>query len=259
MIEFLYFAEYSCTEDYGDDDTKQDYNDETTYDGDEGAEHGDSDDAEHGCNDGAEYDGDAGAERGNQGITQADDGETTKSDYDGSTGDDDDEDNDNASDMVLHARMYVMASKYGIPALGDFARQYFEKAVNESWNATLFLESVPIIYDLTLDTDRRLRDLVVSHGGSHLQEFMKDVHLRARLQELFHSHPAYSWEVFQCNYDAAPVTPEELAAIVTPPSSNGSADDITELVQDMKSCTCDESEEGLQRLERKSISLLVRS
>ena len=65
---------------------------------------------------------------------------------------------------------------------------FFKKAMDESWNAHDFLASLPIIYDITPEEDRGLRDLVVNCGSSHLRGFMGDIDLRAQLKLLFHAH-----------------------------------------------------------------------
>lgn len=95
-------------------------------------------------------------------------------------------------DIRLHAIMHVMANKYGIQALRHITRQRFEEAIDQSWNAKYFLDSVEIVFGMKLETDRGLRELVVSHGCAHLRDLMLDVQSRGRLQELFHSHPAFA-------------------------------------------------------------------
>ena len=40
-------------------------------------------------------------------------------------------DTDEASQLLVHACMYVMANKYGIPALRDLARQGYERAIRQ--------------------------------------------------------------------------------------------------------------------------------
>lgn len=153
--------------------------------------------------------------------------------------------------MEVHAFMYVIANKYGIPALGHLARQCFEEAIKQSWDVDLFLESIPIVFDMMPETDRGLRDLVVCHGSAHLRDLMEDVNLRARLQELFRSHPVFAWEIFQRNFDDPPVETEESAVIVTPLSSEDSAVHTTELVQTLEPCICASSPDGFRYLEGK--------
>ncbi len=126
------------------------------HDNDEETEH-DSDGAnEHDSDGGTMCDSDEGAEydRGEDAIYYNDKG------------------TDEESELLMHARMY------GIPALQELARQCFQEAINHVY---LFLESILIVFDMVPESDRGLRDLVVSHGISHLQDLLENDYLRASL------------------------------------------------------------------------------
>lgn len=169
-------------------------------------------------------------------------------DVDEDTEDDSDEDIYEVWDMELHASMYVMANKYGIQALRHIARQRFEEAIDQSWNVEYFLNSVPVVFGMMPETDRGLRELVVSHGSAHLRDIMLDVQSRARLQELFHSHPAFAWEVFERNLGVPESETKEIAAIATPSSTEDSVDHTTQFFEEMELCICDLSPDGFRHL-----------
>ena len=225
MISFLYFGEYPHTQEQGDGGAEDE--DE------EVCESNDEEDLEDDGQEDIEYDGNTGTKNGNGGDT------------------------DEASQLLVHARMYVMANKYGIPALRELAKRAYEEEIDQWRNSRLFLESVPIIFDKIDEADEEVRDLVVSRCSTQLKDFMEDLELRTLVKNLFHNLPALSWEIFERNFDESRVEGEKQAVMATPSSSDVPDDHATEVVHDVEECNCEDSLNHLQSCEGKPLSCRV--
>ncbi|KAI1501422.1 BTB/POZ protein [Biscogniauxia marginata] len=71
------------------------------------------------------------------------------------------------SDLVTHVMVYALAKKYDIRGLKSLAIQKFEAAVEKQWLTYSFLEAVQEIYTSTTESDRELRDVVISTFYAH--------------------------------------------------------------------------------------------
>ncbi|KAK3658032.1 hypothetical protein LTR56_000760 [Elasticomyces elasticus] len=69
--------------------------------------------------------------------------------------------------MVVHARVFAVATKYGIPALQTLACSKFTAAVAVNWDHPLFAEAAHIVYNTTVDSVRQLRDIVCETIRDH--------------------------------------------------------------------------------------------
>ncbi|KAF2464243.1 uncharacterized protein BDR25DRAFT_242779, partial [Lindgomyces ingoldianus] len=63
--------------------------------------------------------------------------------------------------LLIHASMYAMADRYGIPKLTAWSKKKFADTIHDHWDSKDFIDAVVHIYDSTPDTDRGLRDEVV--------------------------------------------------------------------------------------------------
>jgi hypothetical protein len=70
------------------------------------------------------------------------------------------ESNEMVSSSLLHAEVYAMGEKYGIPGLKDLAQRKFEHAVTNGWQDATFCSVVRSVYESTNSNDRGLRDIV---------------------------------------------------------------------------------------------------
>jgi len=64
-------------------------------------------------------------------------------------------------DAIFDAKMYAIADKYDLKDLKQRTRQAFSATWNGSWNFALLTELVKVVYELTPDTDRGLREQVI--------------------------------------------------------------------------------------------------
>ena len=65
------------------------------------------------------------------------------------------------ADLVVHARVYALAEKYGVSGLKALAKEKFEVIVAHRWNQDDFLDAAMEVYTHTIDSDRGLRNVVI--------------------------------------------------------------------------------------------------
>ncbi|KAF2103787.1 hypothetical protein NA57DRAFT_50656 [Rhizodiscina lignyota] len=73
-----------------------------------------------------------------------------------------------ASSPVTHALMYAIADYYDIPGLKKAAERKYDAVVKKCSHHSSFVESIPIVYSMTPDSDRGLRNIVVSTLGESM-------------------------------------------------------------------------------------------
>jgi hypothetical protein len=71
--------------------------------------------------------------------------------------------------LAIHASVYSIAEKYGIPGLKALALDKFEKEASVHWGTTDFLDAIQEVYTMTVDHDRGMRDAVVKVISSHME------------------------------------------------------------------------------------------
>ena len=69
--------------------------------------------------------------------------------------------------LVIHARLYSLAEKYGILGLKAVALEKFQNELSQHWNTDDFLQAAEIVYTSTVDDDRAMRDVVVKTFYEH--------------------------------------------------------------------------------------------
>jgi len=101
-----------------------------------------------------------------------------------------------AEHLVMHAKMYAVAEKYGINGLKTLAQLKFETLVAEHWNSYDFLDSVAEIYTSTVDTDRGLRNVVIHIFRSH-----PELAHNTEAQAVVKSVPDFAFDLFKMHYN----------------------------------------------------------
>jgi len=69
--------------------------------------------------------------------------------------------------FVIHARVYAIAEKYGIPGLKALALKKFEDETAWHWNTDDFLHAVEEVYTSTVEHDRNMRNIVLKTMDKH--------------------------------------------------------------------------------------------
>lgn len=108
------------------------------------------------------------------------------------------------SEHQLHAAMYALGEKFDITGLKDVALVKFEQLATKTKARNLhrFVESIPMVYSSTPDSDRRLRDATIEIIKASPSSFVhKDV--KASFQKVISEVPDFSWDLHQCWMSAA--------------------------------------------------------
>jgi len=87
------------------------------------------------------------------------------------------------TELVINARMYALADKFGIEDLKKLAREKFASVAVRDWNKRWFAYAVQIVYESTPKSDSGLRDVVVETINQH-RDLMKDSEIENMVEEL---------------------------------------------------------------------------
>ncbi|ORY18160.1 hypothetical protein BCR34DRAFT_583092 [Clohesyomyces aquaticus] len=80
-----------------------------------------------------------------------------------------------ANPLLIHASMYALADRYGIPTLSEMAKGKFFDSLRDHWDSEDFVEAVAYIYSSTPDSDRGLRDTVIAAFKQYMGFNVEDV------------------------------------------------------------------------------------
>ena len=89
------------------------------------------------------------------------------SDYESDSWDEDEEEQEPDSHLLLHTRVYALAEKYDIPSLKQLAQRKFEMEMACYYDSPEFAEAIEEVYCSTVDNDRGLRDIVLQAFRCH--------------------------------------------------------------------------------------------
>lgn len=92
-------------------------------------------------------------------------------------------------DYSVDVEMYALADKYDIPALAALAAAKFDHTCTLNWHPTSFLETIPRVYDSTLESNQGLRAVVVEHVRRHSGAFLIEPKLKGKFHALLTAIP----------------------------------------------------------------------
>jgi hypothetical protein len=93
----------------------------------------------------------------------------------------------NPLSLITNAKVYIIADKYDVQALKNWAATKYEEVLPKSWNNSAFTESARIIYDNTPETDRILRDVIVQGASENIDGLLD----RGKFVDLLKSHGTF--------------------------------------------------------------------
>jgi hypothetical protein len=73
-----------------------------------------------------------------------------------------------ASQLIIHIRMYEIADKYLVVGLKDLAREKFDRACAKYWDDELFAPAAHHVFSTTSEYDNGLRDVVGRIISEHM-------------------------------------------------------------------------------------------
>ncbi|KAH8743926.1 hypothetical protein BGZ57DRAFT_779077, partial [Hyaloscypha finlandica] len=75
----------------------------------------------------------------------------------------------NASSLLFNAKTYIIADKYNIQSLKEWAVTKYKEVLPVTWNSTSFIESAGLIFENTLASDRILREVIIRKASENAQ------------------------------------------------------------------------------------------
>ena len=96
----------------------------------------------------------------------------------------------------LHAAMYALGDKYDLAVIKDAAKLKYFSQISRSGIKDLlnFIESIPIVYSSTPDSDRQLRDAIVKKAVSHPDHFLQP-RVKPSFQKVLVEVPEFNWDL----------------------------------------------------------------
>ncbi|KAF1988781.1 hypothetical protein K402DRAFT_19785 [Aulographum hederae CBS 113979] len=94
--------------------------------------------------------------------------------------------------LIVHAKVYAIAEKYGIVGLKTLARAKFSSQLSVHYNGHELPDALAEVYDGTVDSDRGLRDLVVQVFRAH-----PEIARRRDVEGVVRETPGLAWELFR--------------------------------------------------------------
>jgi hypothetical protein len=99
----------------------------------------------------------------------------------------------NTYSLLINAKTYVIADKYDIRALKEWAVAKYKEVLPTTWNSTAFIESARLIYDNVPDSDRMLREVIIRKAS----ENGKVLFDRGEFIDLLQTHGDFAIEVLR--------------------------------------------------------------
>jgi hypothetical protein len=99
------------------------------------------------------------------------------------------------SELRLHAELYAVADKYGLPSLADHAKSRFIATIHDSWDPYGFLESINAIYTLTPGSNRGLRDVAVARTRLQGKKDFPEGRAHALMKRICLQVPEYAFDI----------------------------------------------------------------
>ncbi|CAF9938022.1 MAG: hypothetical protein ALECFALPRED_007482 [Alectoria fallacina] len=107
---------------------------------------------------------------------------------------------------VLHADIFAVADKYDIAALGNIAKNKFEEAINKKgFGDPDHLRVIKYVYSTTPESNRGLRDVIVSHTQARGNKIRTNFVLNSRLEEIVSTTPQFGWDLIQSSLLSASI------------------------------------------------------
>ncbi|KAF2203662.1 hypothetical protein GQ43DRAFT_252006 [Delitschia confertaspora ATCC 74209] len=99
---------------------------------------------------------------------------------------------DESPHLIIHAKVYAIAEKYGIAGLKALSRKKFAHQVGLHHNSMEFPEACQEAYETTVDSDRGLRDVIIQIFRSH-----PDLTQRKEMDAVLRETPGLAFELYK--------------------------------------------------------------
>jgi len=97
--------------------------------------------------------------------------------------------------LVIHAKVYALAEKYGINGLKALARRKFASQVGHHFSSEELPFAIQEVYESTVEADRGLRDIVVQTFRTH-----PEIARRRDIGDVVRGTPDLAFELFKVGW-----------------------------------------------------------
>ena len=94
-----------------------------------------------------------------------------------------------------HAEVFAVAIKYGVARLACLSARKYRENGQDDWDPSAFLESVPVIYSTTVDSQRGLRDAASQCARLRMRSLTATTTIYAHWRQVCLGTPAFCFEV----------------------------------------------------------------
>lgn len=99
----------------------------------------------------------------------------------------------NSLSLLVNAKIYIIADKYDIQALKEWAVAKYEEVLPTTWNSSSFIESASLVFEKTLESDRMLREVIIRKASANSKALFD----RGEFVALLQSHGDFAAEVLR--------------------------------------------------------------
>jgi len=98
--------------------------------------------------------------------------------------------------VTLHVKMYSLGDKYDIPKLRDLATAELASTLDDQETPHKdLLDAIPLLYECTLEKDRKFRDVVVLSTRTRRVNILGNATLKGQLADVLKSTPEFSMDM----------------------------------------------------------------
>jgi hypothetical protein len=95
--------------------------------------------------------------------------------------------------LLVNAKIYIIADKYDIRALKEWAVAKYKEVLPGTWNSTSFIESASLVFENTPESDRMLREVIIRKASENAKALFD----RGEFVALLQSHGDFATEVLR--------------------------------------------------------------
>lgn len=99
----------------------------------------------------------------------------------------------NSLSLLVNAKIYIIADKYDIQALKEWAVAKYKEVLPATWNSPSFIESASLVFEKTLESDRMLREVIIRKASENAKALFD----RGEFVALLQSHGDFAAEVLR--------------------------------------------------------------
>ena len=108
---------------------------------------------------------------------------------------------ESAAALLVNARVYTTAEQYDIPSLKELSMTKYKESLPSGWNSASFVASLKLLYELTPESDRLLKDVAIKAAGENAQKLAD----RGEFVTLCKENGEIAFDVLKASFTAKPI------------------------------------------------------